>query len=63
MFVLYFIGITASLIVGFGIGLHSGVSTTNEGISFNLSERYRGINTSFIQLRKRADAEEELVKA
>lgn len=63
MFVLYFIGITASLIVGFGIGLHSGVSTTNEGISFNFSERYRGIKTSFIQLRKRADAEEELVKA
>jgi len=63
MFVLYFICITASLIVGFYMGLRADLSTSNEGVSFNLSERYRGINTSFIQLRKRADAEDELVKA
>ena len=63
MLVIYFTCITASVIVGFAMGLSAHLSTTNEGGSFNLSERYRGINTSFIQLRKRADAEEELVKA
>lgn len=63
MFALCFICITASLIVGFRMGLSAMLVGTNEGGSFNLPEKYRGINTSFIQLRNRADAEEELVKA
>ena len=63
MFALCFICITASLIVGFRMGLSTVLVGTNEGGSFNLPEKYRGINTSFIQLRNRADAEEELVKA
>ena len=45
------------------MGLSTVLVGTNEGGSFNLPEKYRGINTSFIQLRNRADAEEELVKA
>ena len=63
MFVAYFIFVFSSLIVGFRMGLSSGLTIHNNGGSLNLSERYRGINTAFIQLRKRADAEEELVKA
>jgi sensor histidine kinase YesM len=63
MFVAYFIFIIASLIIGVRVGLNSDLSIDNNRGSLNLSERYRGINTSFIQLRKRADAEEELVKA
>ena len=63
MLVAYFIFIIASLIIGFRVGLSSDISINNNSGSLNLSERYRGINTSLIQLRKRADAEESLVKA
>jgi sensor histidine kinase YesM len=63
MFAAYSICIIASLIIGFRVGLSSGLSINNNDNSFNLYERYRGINTSLIQLRKRAEAEEELVKA
>jgi sensor histidine kinase YesM len=45
------------------MGVSSGLIINSNGNSFNLSERYRGINTSLIQLRKRAEAEEDLVKA